>query len=147
MAKALSTIDARPDRWKAYLSEAEQHYVVDDVKWEASLLPHKWQHLPIRVFTASVASLDDEHSAPLYGLTVTNHTAIAEARKGRERWENLQNRICELSEHFTAIKIPTSMHEVQNAVPDEIAAAVRETVLQVRDPVNEQPGVAPRQLR
>jgi len=103
------------------------------VKWEASLLPHKWQHLPVRVFTASVASLDDEHSAPLYGLNVTDHAAIAEARKSRERWEGLQNRICELSEHCTVTKIPTAMHEVQNAVPDQIAAAVREIVLQVRD--------------
>jgi hypothetical protein len=121
-----------PGQWKAYLSEAEQHYVVDDVKWEASLLPHRWQHLSVRVFTASVTSLDDEHSAPLYGLKVTDHAAIAEARRSRERWESLQNRICELSEHCTVNKIPTAMHEVQNAVPDQIAAAVRETVLQVR---------------
>jgi pimeloyl-ACP methyl ester carboxylesterase len=133
MAKALSAIAARPDSWKAYLSEAQQHYVVDDVGWEASLLPHHWQHLPVRVFTASVASLDDEHSAPLYGLKITDHAAIAEARRGRERWESLQKRICDFSEHCTAIQIATAMHEVQNAVPDQVAAAVREIILQVRD--------------
>ena len=133
MAAALSTLAARPDGWKAYLSEAEHHYVIDDVRWEASLLPHKWQSLPVRVFTASVASLDDEHSAPLYGLKVTDRAAIAEARRSRERWEGLQNRICELSDHCNATEIPTAMHEVQNAAPDQIAEAIREMIVHVRD--------------
>lgn len=132
MANALSAIAARPDNWRAYLSEAEQHYLVHDVGWEASLLPHHWQHLPILVFTASVASLDDEHSAPLYGLKVTDHAAIAEARKGRERWESLQKRICELSEHCTATQIPTALHAVQNAVPDRVSAAIQQMISALR---------------
>ena len=89
MARALAEEASRTDYWKALLSESKQHYLVTDDHWEKDLLPHRWKHLPLRVFTASVASLDDEHSAALYGIPVTDHAAIAEARKGRAYWEAL----------------------------------------------------------
>jgi len=84
MAKALIEISSRPDSWRAFLSEAEQHYLVDDDSWEVSLLPHRWQEIPILVFTASVASLDDAHSAAAYGLPPSDHKAIEAARTGRK---------------------------------------------------------------
>ncbi len=133
MARTITRIAARPDGWRAYLSEAQQHYLSGDLTWEASLLPHQWQHLPIRVFTASVASLDDERSAALYGLRATDHAAIAEARNGCSRWEGLQRRICGLSDRCRLDQILTAMHEVQNAVPDQVADAVRYMVLEVRN--------------
>lgn len=136
MISALSLIAARPDNWRAFLSEAEQHYIVDDNHWEVALLPHRWQNLPIRVFTASVASLDDEHSAASYGLPPSDHKAIAEARKGRERWEDLQARVCELSKDCKAVKLPTVEHEVQNAAPDQIAASIRLLVMDRRHSVH-----------
>jgi pimeloyl-ACP methyl ester carboxylesterase len=132
MAKALAAIAARPDNWRAFLSEAEQHYLVDDPSWEASLLPHRWESLPIQVFTASVASLDDEHSAAAYGLSPADHAAIAEARAGRKRWEELQSRICELSRRCEAHLIPTAEHQVQNAVPYQVAGAIRKLVIEFR---------------
>src|SRR5581483_7781060 len=79
MAAALVTMSSRPDNWRAFLSEAEQHYIVDDNRWEAAFLPHHWQNFPILVFTASVASLDDMHSAASYGLPTSDHKAIASA--------------------------------------------------------------------
>jgi pimeloyl-ACP methyl ester carboxylesterase len=133
MAYALAMIAARPDNWRAFLSEAEQHYLVDDPTWEASLLPHHWEKLPIQVFTASVAALDDAHSAALYGLTATDHEAIAAARAGRKRWEGLQARICELSKNCQVHLIPTADHEVQNAVPDEVAKSIRDLVFELRE--------------
>lgn len=132
MSKALAVIAARPDGWRAFLSEADQHYIVEDDTWEVSLLPHQWRDLPIQVFTASVASLDDEHSAAGYGLPASDHKAIAAARAGRRRWEHLQARICELSNHCKAHIIPTAQHEVQNAVPDQVAESIRIMILQIR---------------
>ena len=126
MAHALGSIAARPDTWKAFLSEAEQHYLVRDVQWEESLLPHRWTKFPIRVFTASVASLSDEVSAPLYGLPASDHKAISEAREGRRRWEALQARICELSPACKSYLIPTSEHLVQNVVPDQVVRSIDE---------------------
>jgi len=132
ISKALAVIAARPDTWRAFLSEAEQHYLVDDDTWEVSLLPHRWRALPIRVFTASIASLDDEHSAALYDLPLSGHKAIEAARVSRRRWENLQSRICELSAHCEVNLIPTAQHEVQNAVPDQVAKAIRTMILRIR---------------
>ena len=133
MAEAVTLSESRPDSWKAYLSESEQHYTVLDDHWEADLLPHRWKRLPIQVFTASVASLNDAQSAPLYGLPAEDHKAIAEARKSRTQWEALQAHICDLSEKCLVRKVPTAEHEVQNAVPEEVASAIR-TVIQARDP-------------
>lgn len=133
MADALAVMAARPDSWRAFLSEAEQHYLVDDPTWEASLLPHRWEKLPIQVFTASVATLDDERSAALYGLTPTDHEAIMAAREGRKRWEGLQARICKLSRYCQVHLIPTADHEVQNAVPDEVAKSIRNLVFELRE--------------
>jgi len=133
MADALAVMAARPDNWRAFLSEAEQHYLFDDPTWQASLLPHHWEKLPIQVFTASVAALDDAHSAALYGLTATDHEAIATARAGRKRWESLQARICELSRNCQVHLIPTADHEVQNAVPDEVAHSIRDLVFELRE--------------
>ncbi len=132
MADALSVIAARPDTWKAFLSEAEQHYVVQDDGWEESLLPHRWSKVPIRVFTASVASLDDKHSAALYGLPVSDHKAIAAAREGRKHWESLQARICHFSFSCESFVIPTSEHLVQNVAPDKVTAAIGDLVAQIR---------------
>jgi pimeloyl-ACP methyl ester carboxylesterase len=132
MSTAVAIIAARPDGWRAFLSEAEQHYLVDDDTWEVSLLPHRWRDVPIRVFTASVASLDDEHSAAAYGLPANDHKAIAAARASRRRWEHLQSRICELSDLCEAHAIPTTQHEVQNAVPDQVAESIRTMILQIR---------------
>jgi len=129
MSRALAIIAARPDNWRAFLSEAEQHYLVDDDTWEVSLLPHRWHNLPISVFTASVAALDDEHAAAAYGLPVSDHKAIAVARAGRLRWEHLQARICELSNHCDAHVIPTTQHEVQNVVPDQVTESIKTMVL------------------
>jgi pimeloyl-ACP methyl ester carboxylesterase len=126
MAEALAVISARPESWKAYLSEAEQHYIVQNDKWEESLLPHRWTNIPIRVFTASVASLDDNTSAPLYGLPASDHKGIAEAREGRKRWEALQTRICDFSSFCKSYLIPTSKHLVQNAVPDQVVDAIQQ---------------------
>lgn len=131
MADALAVISARPDTWRAFLSEAEQHYIVQDESWEESLLPHHWVKIPIRVFTASVASLDDEDSAALYGLPVSDHRAIAEARKGRKHWESLQARICEFSSSCKSYVIPTPQHFVQNVVPDKVASSIQELVVLV----------------
>ena len=132
MAKALAVISTRADSWKAFLSEAEQHYIVQDESWEEAMLPHHWEKLPIRVFTASVASLDDEHSTALYGLPKSDHKAIAEARDGRRRWEARQARICELSSFCKSYVIPTSQHLVQNAVPDKVASSIQEVLTQAR---------------
>jgi pimeloyl-ACP methyl ester carboxylesterase len=126
MAEALAVISARPDTWKAYLSEAEQHYIVQKEKWEESLLPHRWRRIPIRVFTASVASLDDDTSAPLYGLPASDHKAISNAREGRKHWEALQARICDFSSSCKSYLVPTSEHLVQNAVPDQVVDAIRQ---------------------
>lgn len=133
MRQALAVIAARPDNWRAFLSEAEQHYLVDDPTWEASLLPHHWQTLSVRVFTASVAALDDAHSAAAYGLPATDHEAIAAARAGRRRWEGLQAHICELSRDCKVHLIPTAEHEVQNAVPDEVAESIRDLIHSFRE--------------
>jgi pimeloyl-ACP methyl ester carboxylesterase len=132
MAYAVSKISARPDYWKAYLSEAEQHYLVDDPSWEASLLPHHWEQIPIRVFTASVASLDDAKSAAAYGLQTNDHKSIEASRQGRKRWESLQARICELSPDCRTYLIPTAEHEVQNVVPDQVALSIRHILLRKR---------------
>jgi pimeloyl-ACP methyl ester carboxylesterase len=132
MVEALEAIAARPDGWRAYLSEAEQHYLVDDDSWEISLLPHRWERLQVQVFTASVAALDDAHSAAAYGLRPEDHKAIAEAQAGRQQWEKLQARICELSRRCEAHVIPTAEHEVQNAVPDQVADAIRGVVLRLK---------------
>ena len=102
MAAALSVIASRTDNWKALLSESEQHYLVSDDHWEEGLLPHRWEHIPIRVFTASVASLDDEHSAASYGIPPSDRAAIAEARKGRAQWEALQTHICKLFDRMSS---------------------------------------------
>lgn len=111
---------------------AEQHYLVQDDSWEESLLPHRWRKIPIRVFTASVASLNDEQSAALYGLPATDHRAIVEAREGRLRWESLQARICDLSSSCKSYLIPTSQHLVQNVVPDKVVTAILEVVAMAR---------------
>jgi pimeloyl-ACP methyl ester carboxylesterase len=132
MAAALTKISSRPDNWRAFLSEAEQHYIVDDDRWEISLLPHRWQQIPILVFTASVASLDDEHSAAAYGLSPTDHEAIAAARANRKRWETLQSRLCELAKNCGFHPIPTARHEVQNAAPDLVAQSIQKMILDVR---------------
>lgn len=79
---------------------------------------------PIRVFTASVASFDDEHSAAAYGIAASDHDAIAAARKGRVQWEALQAHICDLSTECVVTKVATVEHEVQNAVPRQVADAV-----------------------
>ena len=126
MAHALERITARPDTWRAFLSEAKQHYLVRNAKWEESLLPHRWTELPIRVFTASVASLSDEASAPLYGLPASDHKAISQAREGRRHWEALQARICEFSLSCKSYLIPTSEHLVQNVVPDRVVRSIKE---------------------
>ena len=132
MARTLAITESQPRFWKAYLSECEQHYVVTDDHWEEDLLPHRWKHLPIRVFTASVASLDDAHSAGAYGISPDDHAAIAAARKGRTQWEALQARIRDLSEACQVEKVPTAEHEVQNAVPEQVANAIQMLVQAVR---------------
>jgi pimeloyl-ACP methyl ester carboxylesterase len=128
MAQALAVISARPDNWKAFLSEAEQHYIVQDEEWAESLLPHRWSKIQIRVFTASVASLDDEHSAALYGIPISDHKAITEAREGRRHWESLQASICNLSVSCKSYLIPTSQHLVQNVVPDQVVSSIQEVI-------------------
>lgn len=136
MADAVVQAAGRPGNWRAFLSEAEQHYLVDGDLWEESLLPHRWRNIPIRVFISSVASLDDAHSAAAYGIPASDHAALANARAGRKRWEDLQARICSLSDHCKVYRIPTAQHEVQNAVPGPVFQSIRELVQTPTSPRN-----------
>ena len=128
---------SRPDSWRAWLSEAEQHYDNPSDRWEESLLPHRWRHLPIRVFIASIPPLSDAEASVVFGIPAADRKALAEARAGRREWENLQARICEFSEDCRTFRIPTMKHEVQNAVPQQVAAQIEGLVEQwrrARDP-------------
>ena len=83
MANAVTASESRPEDWKALPSESEQHYLVSDDHWEEDLLPHHWQHMPIRVFIASVASLTMSTPQP---VTVC-HRKITRRSPQRDRVE------------------------------------------------------------
>lgn len=117
MAEAEMNSEAKPDFWRAYLSETQNNYASDDDMFEKRLLPHRWTSIPIRVFIASVASLSDAESAHLYGLSSNDHIAITQAREGRAKWERMQARLCEFSKNCQIFRIPTADHYLQELFP------------------------------
>jgi len=132
MAKALIASLSTPDYWRAYLSEAENNYGGVIYRQATSLLPHSWLDIPIRVVIASAASMNDEDAAKAFGLSPTDHEAIAAARAGRLQFEDRQARICEFARECRVDRVPTSNHYVQNAAPDRVADIITGLIKKVR---------------
>lgn len=123
---------AKPDYWRAYLSEAEQNYSSNLSAQARALLPHKWTHLPVRVFVATVSEMNDEAAARSFGLDILDKASLAEARVARVRGESRQQSLCAFVEDCRAIKVPTANHLVHNEVLPLVVEVLRELVMRVR---------------
>jgi pimeloyl-ACP methyl ester carboxylesterase len=117
---------SQPEYWKSYLSEAECNYGAADCTPERPMRADTYSSLSVRVAIASVASLGNDASAPLYGLSPEDTEAIAAARASRANWEAMQARVCEFAEDCRVDRLQTANHYVQNADPDRIVALIAE---------------------
>lgn len=123
---------AKPDYWRAYLSEAEQNYTSIISSQARALLPHKWTRVPVRVFVASVSETDDVSAARAFGLDVRDKPALAEARAGRARGEKRQQSLCAVVRDCRAFKIPTANHLVHNEALPQVVEVLTELVVNAR---------------
>lgn len=126
MAAVERSNEHKPSYWAALLSELRCNYEGTISGQAMALLPHHWTNIPIRVFAAAVPDVDDTEAARLFGIPATDKAALIEARASRHRWEALQAQVCQFSRDCRVTKIPTTMHEVQNANPELVASVVRQ---------------------
>ena len=123
---------AKPDYWRAYLSEAEHNFSSRLSAQARALLPHKWANVPVRVFVASVSEMDDEAAARSFGFQVTDKASLAEARAGRARGETRQRAVCVFVKDCRAIKVQTANHLVHDEVLPQVVEVFRELVMNAR---------------
>jgi pimeloyl-ACP methyl ester carboxylesterase len=123
MSRVLVRELSNPAHWKSYLSEAECNYsAVKCVR--PSLRREAWTDIPVRVVIVSLSQLDDVEAAKVFGLSASDHEAIAAARQGRAGFENRQAQICEFVLKCKVERIPTTNHYVQNAAPSRVAQVI-----------------------
>lgn len=96
------------DQWRAYLFEAENNYSGASSRQARALLPHRWTHLPVRVFTANVSTLGDPA------------VATASRRRGEERQQSL----CTFAKDCEFTLVPTANHLVHNDALDQVVASI-----------------------
>jgi len=119
---------SKVDYWRAYLSEAENNYYSKLGAQARALLPHKWTHLPVRVFIASVSEMGDESAARSFGLNIDDKAALAEGRAGRALGERRQERICAGVGDCRVKRVPTANHLVHDEVPAQVVDTVRQLI-------------------
>lgn len=120
------------DYWRAYLSEAAHNYSSKLSAQARALLPHKWAHLPVRAFVASVSEMSDEAAAKSFGFESIDEAALAQERANRARGEKRQQSLCDFVKDCRAVKVPTANHLVQNEALPQVVESFRELVMDVR---------------
>ncbi len=123
---------AKPDYWRAYLSEAENNYASRLSAQARALLPYRWTRLPVRVFIAAVSGMDDAAAARSFGLSASDAAALAEARRNRARGEQRQAAICEGLNDCRVVRVPTANHLVHNEWLPQVKETVRQLVAAAR---------------
>lgn len=123
---------AKADYWRAYLSEAEHNFSSRISAQARALLPHKWAHLPVRIFVASVSEVDDEAAARSFGIEISDKSSLAEARVHRARGEQRQEAVCAFVKDCRVTKVRTANHLVHNEVLRQVVEVFRELVRNVR---------------
>lgn len=123
---------AKVDYWLAYLSEAENNYSSKLSDQARALLPHRWMHLPIRVFVASVSQMNDQAAARAFGIDGTDRTSLENARSSRARGEQRQERICNGAMDCEIERVPTANHLVHNEALPQVVEAARQLVRSIR---------------
>jgi pimeloyl-ACP methyl ester carboxylesterase len=123
---------AKVDYWRAYLSEAENNYSSKLSEQARALLPHRWMHLPVRVFVASVSQTNDEAAARAFGIDSSDRASLENARSSRARGEQRQERICNGAIDCQIERVPTANHLVHNEALPQVVEAARQLVQSVR---------------
>jgi pimeloyl-ACP methyl ester carboxylesterase len=126
MAQAETANETKPSYWAAILSESESNYSGQISAQAEALLPHHWATVPIRVITAAIPDLDDEQASNAFGIPEGDKASLDRARANRHGWESRQAEVCQFSIDCKALRIPTSLHLVQNADPETVVHAVEE---------------------
>ena len=123
---------SKADFWKACLSEAENNHASKLSGQAKALLPHRWTRLPVRVFVASIAGIGDEAASKGFGISVTDHAALAEARASRAGGEQRKEKVCASVIDCQVTRVPTANHLVHNEALHQVVGSVQELVLRVR---------------
>jgi pimeloyl-ACP methyl ester carboxylesterase len=132
LARAEVANRSKADFWRAYLSEAENNYSGKLSGQARALLPHRWPRVPVRIFIASVAAMDEEAASKAFGIAVTDGEALAQARANRAAGERRQERVCEWSTDCSVTHVPTANHLVHNEALAQVVAAVEGIVKGLR---------------
>ena len=123
---------SKRDYWRAYLSEAEQNFTSTISSQARALLPHKWSHVPVRVFVAAVSEMDNLSASKAFGLELQNKRAIEEALANRARGEMRQARLCTIAQNCRTYRIPTANHLVHNEALSQVVDVVTDLVVNAR---------------
>jgi pimeloyl-ACP methyl ester carboxylesterase len=137
MASLEMAHESNAEYWRALESELENNWLGNDSRQAATLMPHHWESIPVRIVTAGVSRASDEDLAKAIGVSVQDKASLESTRKNHLRWEQRQTRICELSRNCNVISIKTTDHFVQNAAPNEISGIIEDVAKNVRASVKD----------